>query len=709
VFTEADLQRSVPGLTVRESSVSNQLNFSIRGQTIDAFSLSQPGVLPYVNEVQISSLTSGSFYDLQSIQVLKGPQGTLFGRNTTGGAVLYTTAKPTDEFSGGVTVRYGNYSRKEAEAFINIPIIEDKFLIRAAGRFAQRNGYQRNLLTGLDQGPPDNGAEDKQSGRLSIMLSPTEQLKNETVVEISKSNDTSAQGVLYTLAPNGIVALAYSPFDFFGQLLGTPVFAPYVAAHPEVQAYPGGIAEFFATQQARGPLLAELNSPSFYRGRNRSVTNTTTFTASDALTIKNIFGYGIAREHHAVSTGGAPYSIFCNGPCGATIGLRTRNRQWSDELQAQGNAGDLKYILGAYYAYSRSETINPQNALALTPVFPGPGTTFAHFFQVNRSQALFAQGTYDLASVTGVQGLSFTGGIRYTWDSTRSVQLPDSDFFSPPLKVKFSKPSWTVGFEYQATPELLLYATHRGSWRSGGIQSSSPQKPGLADVGGSEFLPEKVKDVEVGVKYAGGPIRMNLAMYQQWIDDIQRVTYLSVANGSPFAVTANVPKAKVSGVELDGELRPTAWLTLGGAVAYTNARFAGNTNVSLGGTVTPFGPYADTPKWTGSAHVEIAFPVPERLGQVLVRAETYAQTKFYFSSTQGSLNPGAVLPGYSLTNLRLSWNDINGSNVSAAFFVNNVFDKTYYTGGLALESLLGFNTAIPGKPRMYAGELSVNF
>jgi len=109
IVTEADLRSAVPGLTVRASLNSNDLNYSIRGQTVDAFSGSQPAVLPYINEVQVGSSGGASaFYDLQSVQVLKGPQGTLFGKNSTGGAVLFTTAKPTDEFGGYFSASTGN-------------------------------------------------------------------------------------------------------------------------------------------------------------------------------------------------------------------------------------------------------------------------------------------------------------------------------------------------------------------------------------------------------------------------------------------------------------------------------------------------------------------------------------------------------------------------------------------------------------------------
>ena len=117
IRTESDLQRVVPGLTIRETEGSNQIAYSIRGQTIDAFTGSALAVVPYVNEVQANGNAASNFYDLGSIQVLKGPQGTLFGRNSTGGAVLATTAKPVNQNEGNISLSYGNYNYVDGTSF----------------------------------------------------------------------------------------------------------------------------------------------------------------------------------------------------------------------------------------------------------------------------------------------------------------------------------------------------------------------------------------------------------------------------------------------------------------------------------------------------------------------------------------------------------------------------------------------------------------
>ena len=183
IVTETDLQIAVPGLIVRGAQNSNQLNYVIRGQTLDPDSGSQPAVLPYVNEVQFNNgQVASAFYDLESIQVLKGPQGTLFGRNSTGGAVLFTTTKPSDEFGGYLTVRAGNYNMESVEGALNLPIVPDKVLLRVAGYQQYRQGFQYDTVDGKNVGEIQRAA-----GRISLVLKPTEDLTNTTVFDYLRS------------------------------------------------------------------------------------------------------------------------------------------------------------------------------------------------------------------------------------------------------------------------------------------------------------------------------------------------------------------------------------------------------------------------------------------------------------------------------------------------------------------------------------------
>ena len=204
IVTESDLQVATPGLTIRAGYNSNQLNYALRGQSLDAFSDTRPGVLPYFNEVQLDGVGGGSsaFYDLQSIQVLKGPQGTLFGRNSTGGAVLFTSTRPTREFGGYVSGRLGNYKLRQFEGALNVPLVGDTVLARVAGFYEKRDGYQRNLFNNTRAGNVDRYGL---RGSLTIKL--TDTIKNELVVDYLHSDGNSLSGLIDSLEPTGLIPL----------------------------------------------------------------------------------------------------------------------------------------------------------------------------------------------------------------------------------------------------------------------------------------------------------------------------------------------------------------------------------------------------------------------------------------------------------------------------------------------------------------------
>ena len=704
ISTESDLQRAVPGLTIRESLSSNQLNYSLRGQSVDAYSSSSPGVLPYFNEFQVTTTSATSFIDLESVQVIKGPQGTLFGRNTTGGAVLYGTAKPTNDLSGFAKARIGNYDLREGELVLNLPLVTDRVLVRLAGSILRRDGFMYDDLNDIDL-----GRDSAQTGRISVLLRPSDRLENITMFQYNSTNGTNAGSPIFNVYPASVTAITYSPL---GLGPGWPI---YVAGNPGVD--PAGLASFAAAQALRGPYRVSFNSDSEHRGRSKILTNTTTFEASDDITLKNIVGYSYGRSADSTDVDGTPYAIYSNGLDELHDRQVFSAKQWSEEFQVQGKALDsrLEYIVGGYLGYEKKYFYIPTSFFDLRPLVPTVPGADKENVQISKNQGLFVHGSYGINDQ-----LKFTAGFRYTWEQVRANHLPRSLYgqlgFAPNgIRETFSKPSWNVGLEYQANSDLLLYVTHRGSWRSGGFNTNSQLAPGSIAVGGALFLPETTKDIEAGLKYNGSlgntPLRFNVAAYNQWVDNIQRAVYVNITTPIPLgptALTANVPQAKITGIELEAEIRPVSWLTLGANFAYTDARFNKNI-VTLFGVTTAFGPFPDTPKTTGSIFAQISVPLAGDMGEMSFRGDFYSQSKFFYSSVNNTLNPGSVLPGYSVANFRVNWNEISGSKVSAAFFVKNAFNKTYYTGGLALGSVLGLNTAIPGRPRMYGAEVSVNF
>lgn len=716
VHNENDLQLVTPGLTLRQTEGSNVLTYAIRGQTVEAFTGSPPAVLPYIDEVQLNTGGASTFYDLDSIQVLKGPQGTLFGRNSTGGAVLYTTSKPENDFGGYIEGRAGNLGLAEGMGAVNIPVGKDKVLLRVAFDVVHRDGYIHNLY--YDQ---DIGAIDRQGARVSLTLKPTDNFENRTVVEGDHSGGSSTgASYLYSVNRCGAVnngytltcaAAGYYDPTGFNAIFGPGAWNAYLAAHPK--ADPAGLLHYFETAQQRGPYYTDSPIYSRHDETDWFVVNTSSYDFGGGTVLKNIFGASRSQALDDAIETAEPFGVeFTDNISLGEYGNDVTTKQLSDELQLQGKALDsnLTYITGAYFQKSDTHIFYPQSYFDSRPF--GITSTTADFLLHDKTEAIYAQGTYDLSS--WLHGLSFTGGVRYTWEQVAVDHLPDDQYFTPTLteqNVSFADPSWEAGLEYQATPELMAYVKTRGSFRSGGLNGVAPPIAATAAGGGDIFGPEHIKDVEAGMKFAGDllgrPAHVNFALYQEWVTGVQRVEFPTV-DGHSIAVTVNVPAAQVNGVELDSVFQPTPWLEVGLAGAYTNARYTEN-QTPLFGVNYVFGPYADAPKWTGTAFARFNLPIPPEMGDMSLRFDAYAQTAQYFSNTDASLTPNTKLPGYGLLNGRIDWNGVNGSNISLSLFAKNITDKAYFVGGLAQGASLGVNAAAVGEPRTYGAELKYKF
>jgi iron complex outermembrane receptor protein len=708
ITTESDLQSAVPGLLVRQQDTSNNLNYSIRGQTVENFTSSQPAVLPYLNEVPVTPDSATAFYDLQSVQVLKGPQGTLFGRNATGGAVLFTTAPPTNDLGGYIDVKFGDYSRQDVEGALNIPL-NDRFLLRLAGHFEHRDGFAYNIY---DNSHPGEVLDE--DFRATLLMKLSDQLTNTLVVDGSHSGGSNTPVVassIYTVgSKNGpyplasITAALFSPF--LDTAFGLPgAWAAYLAAHPK--AYPGGVVAFTALQNSRSPYVVDEISTDAHKAAHWLISDTATYDFSDDTRIKDIASFSGAYSKDLLDYTGTPYGIDYQGP----DGFRRSNRQITEELELLGKTLDsrLAYVAGLFMLNARSPQSADSTVFDLSPVSP-QSVAAANTVQFDKAYAGYFQGTYDLSDATGVQGLGFTSGGRYTHEIISMDYLADDSLVKALGKGpqgflnSTNQVSWQFGVQEQLNSDLLLYAVARHSFRTGGFNFGAAPIGGLAQQGGVFFKPEITHDVEVGSKYQGTlggmPVHLNVALYKQWTADVQRLVTANVPVFGLSALTVNVPESQVSGVETDFQIDPAPWLNLGGSTAYTNARYS-NGATTLFGQNVDYGPYPDAPRWTGNLFVQTNFPLHDNIGTLTVRSDVYTQAKFYYGSLESTLSPGTVLPGYTLVNFRLGLRDIGGTKLSLAAHVKNAFNRIYYVGGLDDGPSLGENCILPGEPRTF--------
>lgn len=735
ISTQADLQAAVPGLVVRETQSNNQLNYSIRGQTVDAFSGSATAVVPYVNEVSFIAGGVASFFDLESIQVLKGPQGTLFGRNATGGAVLSMTARPTSERGGHLKLGYGSFNAIDVEGAVNLPLVEDKVLFRGAFKIARRDGYIDNVYTGPVFNGVDNSELGERSGtavRGTLLLKPSDNFENLTMVQYERTAGNNSGARVYSFNSCGSVGLDGTPlacgahFLFGPQLdanIGFPgAWAAVLAANPGYDA--NGIQGALARQNNQlGFWQVNDAMPSIHRGHDWAVTNSTTFDLSGSTRLKNIFGYSHSRAIDSTGQTGTPYLLISNFDINRPAGGALRNfanevvnESFSNELQLQGEAlrNGLDYIVGGYFQRVSNQTIFPQSYFGLAPVIP-PVSTTSHFKTSNTSYAAFAHGTFDLGVLAGLDGLKVSLGGRYAWEKVSLTHLSGGTFAGAVTPgIKFDRASWNAGLEYQANSDLMFYLVARESWRGGGINGVAPPALSATLTNTDKFQSEVAQDFETGIKYSGDlggmRTRLYLSAFTMRVKNVQRALFpanpVNPALGS-VAITVNVPEARIKGIEAEFGIQPSDWLELGISGAHTDAAFTKNIALPFGQPVS-FGPVADVPRWSGSAFAAVTIPLGAD-GTLRLRGDVYSQSRFYFSNTANSLTPGTQLPGYTIANFRVDLDDLFAEGFGLGFWVRNAFNEKHYVGGLPLGGSLGVNSGNVGRPRMYGAELRAKF
>ena len=388
IQTAEDLQNYVPSLNVSSSVTRDDYTFSLRGMGPTGGSGpgavlagGGTGVVTYFADVPTSGAGPGLFYDLESVQVAAGPQGTLFGKNTTGGAVLFVPKKPVNDFEGSVEYGMGDYNMKTATAMVNVPLVDDKVLLRVAGQFLDRDGFT------IDRGPyfagKDYDNRDYWALRASLLLRPFDNLENTTIFSALHSEGNG----------DGFVLTAVNPAGAFGSLL-SPILAE---------------------QQASGIRSTSLSANEIDRRYNDGIINTTRWSISEQWQFKNIFSYQVQKWRNSEDVDGTSLVLDDLVPVGQ--GWHTQVGTYTEEPQIQGAALDdhLKITAGAYYEDGHNLAPQPYQVQVALGNF-----LINQIDQSNaeRSRGLYAQTTYDFGGLySSLDGLKLTTGYRYTWDN----------------------------------------------------------------------------------------------------------------------------------------------------------------------------------------------------------------------------------------------------------------------------------------------------
>jgi iron complex outermembrane receptor protein len=722
IESSSDLQHHVPSLMSSQQSRDEQV-FYLRGQGPNGGSGGSPGVIAYFSEVPFTGSGPGIYFDLDSLQVLRGPQGTLFGQNTTGGAVLFGPKHPTNEFEGYVQLTLGNYNRQGVQAVVNVPIIDDKLMVRLAGDKEVRDGYTYNIGTHQDQ---DN--RDYWSGRIGVTWRPADDFENYLVYDSLYSHTNGTGLILQTVNPNVTGTLPNGqPFyqGSFARTFGLPVVEAALAA-----------------AQALGPRTVDTDISGLDKTYSWGITDIARWDITDNVTFKNIFGYREIKNLLRSDFDGTPLN---QGGYSTPDGWEINNAQYTDEIQFQGKSLDdkLTWITGAFFEFLHpagyTVAVVPTTTL-LAPGLAVPVAVYGNAYGQNalgpegettRTGALFLQGTYDLGGITPeLENLKFTAGARYTWDyrsnsnfSTIVLDLTSigAGHVSIPCgsasglacvyaNHTFQAPTWTFGLDYQVTPDTLIYAKGSRGFKAGGFNGAG------GTLFPNKYESEYVTDVEIGLKsdwdIEGIKVRTNLDGFHDDYRNAQR------AVGVQFDLVPNNPTtntsttviangdAVIQGIEFESTILPFTGLELTATWSYVDAKYTKFFIPTVGDrTDLPY-PFVPRNKFGFTADYTLPF-VPEDMGEVHLIA-SYVHTGRIQYSTD-SVEPFGDEPGYGLVDLRLNWNDVAGQPIDAAFFMTNVTDNLYAIGKFGIYTTEGFVSQLYGEPQMWGFQVKYRF
>jgi iron complex outermembrane receptor protein len=659
-----DLASSIPTLDLGVSL--GQAHPAIRGiGASDIIFGADPRVALYVDDVYLARPEEllGTMFDVEQVQVLNGPQGTLYGRNATGGALLISSRKPTSTPSGYVDLTYGNYGDIESSGALSGGLSET-LSARVAFQTIDHSGYGRNLITGNDV---DNAHE--RSARLSFLWHPMDGFSFLLQMDYHNEHDND-----YAEYYGGLANLSKPPVQPTG--LGLGGFIP-----------PAGSRNV-------ANLVDPINDRVIW-----GTTGTATWQVGD-VTLKSITGF-----RHANLTNGS--SIDPSSLDLARLNELQVSRQLSQELQALSDVGNNHWIAGLAYFH---EHLVGQDPVGLNlQIFGGPDFFAQGVNQAGdvttKSIALYGRDSYDFTD-----RLTATLGGRYTYEKKNIFNQFGFDLVSPysisnPIANSLPFPYYdektynaftpSAGLEYKFTPDVFGYATITEGYKSGGFNIGVYQPA---------FKPEKIWDYEVGLKNTlfDKRLQMNIAAFYYDYSNLQ----VSIVEGTQ-AIIQNAAKAVIYGGEFQLTALPIQNVQLDFALAALHSEYKDYL------TTDPANPQSGTENLTGNqltqapklkvnVGAQYTWNLPN--AHLSLRGEYTWVDDIYFTPFD---TPNAWSPSHSLTNLFLNY---EAQNWTAKAFVRNLTDKTIVAQAYNATSLVGLpvNVALD-PPRTYGVSLGYKF
>lgn len=665
-----DLTKLVPNLTT--DVWNGDVNLSLRGvgKTVNS---APGGVALHVDGVFQPRTTMANLIqtDMERVEILRGPQGTLYGRNANGGVVNYLTKAPGEEFGGFVQASYQNYDEYRLAGAVDLPV-SDGLRLRLTGSHSDRNeGFIENILGGQDLDAGTNSmarlrVDGDISDNIDVSLSATYGEQDGSYVYFLSRGEPSAEGI----AANPMLAGA------------TP--------NP-------------------GPRTSTANSPVDGVKKYKALSGTVNFELSDNISLKSITAYQTFDFDFIGDFDASEFSL-------AIADRREAAKTFTQELNLIINAGSLSGVLGAFYMDDENlqdiqfdfvDGIGQVPAGGAPPrprLGPGSGNVFLNLFET-KSLGFFGDFTVDVSD-----RLHLFGGLRYSEDEVTLTQdnflfvgTPVGPFVVPPTVCmmsgtdKWSSTTPRVGIQYDVSETSGLYASYSQGFKSGGYAFTGCQQT---------YEDEEVTSYEIGSKnaFADGALTLNAAAFYYDYTDLQ----VQQLVGFQFS-TQNAPEARVYGLEIEAAYRPDDHWTFDGNIGISDAEFVEFSNSDI---LNPLGvtedlegrPLPFSPDMTlGLSGSYTTDPVIAG-GPITLRTSINHKSRTYFREFG---NDADSQEAYTLLDASIQWNSPN-DDFSVRVFGKNLTGEDYFTGILSA-AVTGARIARYGEPSRYGIELRANF
>lgn len=707
-----DLAEMTPNLTIGVGSFgvdTPEAAIFIRGVGQgDTAMFSDPGVGVYIDGIYLAR-AQGAILDLvelERVEVLRGPQGTLFGKNTSGGAIQLVTRRPEREFQTRLGLTVGNYDRLNGNVAVDGPLGSSLFG-SVSYHTANSDGWSQSLTNGQDFHD-----DDRDLVRASLEWAPERGLQ--AYVAADWVSDRGAGG------NQAMVAFESTPLiDFYNTVRGDQGFTTYTEVF-----VPNDLYESFGAPTIFGP--PEVDGEIF------GTTLDLSYTRGDWV-LRSLTGFRELDYRSVGDSDGSPVPV-------AEIDGREQQEQFSQEFQIQGTSERADWTLGAIYLRETPEVDDVQyvlggvfEALELAPgpiyappgipdvlcnpgppppgllcfggagnplnlaFFLGDGIVFDLDLE-NESWAVFGESTWRLGD-----RLSFTLGGRWTEDdkSFRYVTQNGLGITDNNLLAQDTWSDWSgrASISYQASEDVLLYGTLSRGFKSGGF-NGRPQDRGVLD----PFEPEVVESLEIGLKsdLLDRKLRFNMAAFASDYSDIHFAASLSSPSGQPVFVTQNAGEAEIRGFELETELHPALGWVIASSVAYLDTELV-EVDPSVPPGVDPGNQLPRSPEWTASLGIQKS---------VVIGGDSSLIARVDYSWSEEQFNDLASAPAirqdaYGLLSARLTYGPYSG-RWEASLFGTNLTDEEYVASGF-VATAFGPSLIVAAPPSQYGAGVTFRF